>query len=156
MLFSPHDGHQDCMSNGGENKENPRVCVAFNEGDGLEADVEGDDEETSSTLSNSTDDGEINSDVEENPYDEKGGDEDEELRDDMDIISSDEEMDNEIVPTLTTSFNTENISNILYKCRKVINIINKSSILYEITQKLARPAIKCQLSIDMRIRWHTL
>jgi hypothetical protein len=34
-------------------------------------------------------------------------------------------------------------------------MINKSSILYEITQKLARPDIKHGLSIDMRIRWNS-
>jgi hypothetical protein len=154
-LFSPYDDHQDRISNVGENKENRHV--AFNEDDRLEADIEGEEDETSSTLSNGTDDDEINSGVEENPFDEKDDDEDEdeELRDDMDIISSDEEMDNEMIPTLTNSFNTENISNILYKCRKVVNIINKSSILYEIIRKLALPAIKCQLSIDMRIRWNS-
>ncbi|CAF3294384.1 unnamed protein product, partial [Rotaria sp. Silwood2] len=71
----------------------------------------------------SSDEDEINLNMEE--------DDDEAPRDDMDIISSDEEMDAKDIPIYDNSFHVNNISDILQSCRTIINIINKSSILYE-------------------------
>jgi hypothetical protein len=113
---------------------------------------EEEEEETRSTSTLGTDDDEMDFHT-EGDFDEEAGED--APRDDMEIVSSDDEIDCEMIDTLNDSFHIDSISDVLYNCRKIVNIINKSSILYEITQKLARPAIKHDLSVDMRIRWNS-
>ncbi|CAF3696375.1 unnamed protein product [Rotaria sp. Silwood1] len=138
------------------NKENHKSNVVerdeasndeFNVGEQLNDELVEDEEEEERELAFSSDEDEINFDMEE--------DNEEAPRDDTDIVSSDEEMDIDNIPIDDNSFHVNNIGDILQSCRKIINIINKSSILYELCQNLARPTIKGHLSIDMRIRWNT-
>ncbi|CAF4507673.1 unnamed protein product, partial [Didymodactylos carnosus] len=150
QLWKTEDSKKN-KSNIDGNKEN--INDILNKDDRLDEDVEEDEEEGRSAFADSTDDDEMNSNIEEDDFDEEDGNE--APRDDMDIISSDDELNNDMMRTSNNSFNTESIGNVLYNCRKIVNIINKSSILYNIIQKLARPEIKHHLSIDMRIRWNS-
>ncbi|CAF1368516.1 unnamed protein product [Didymodactylos carnosus] len=150
QLWKTEDSKEN-KSNIDGNKEN--INDILNKDDRLDEDVEEDEEDGRSAFADSTDDDEMNSNIEEDDFDEEDGNE--APRDDLDIISSDDEMNNDMMRASNNSFNTESISNVLYNCRKIVNIITKSSILYDIIQKLARPEIKYHLSIDMRIRWNS-
>jgi len=113
---------------------------------------DGDEEETS-TATFTADSDELNVTTQgSDPNDE---DECEAPRDNTDIISSDEEMEYDDEEILDRSVILENINHILSSCRKIVNGINRSSILYETVQNLARPTVKGDLILDMRIRWNS-
>lgn len=150
MSISSYDDNQRNMLNIDGNKEN--LSDTFDKDEQLNGSTEEEEETRSTSTISTNDDDEMNSNSEHN-FDEEVGDET--LRDDMEIVSSDDEMDYEMMNTSDDSFRIDSISDVLYNCRKIVNIINKSSILYEITQKLARPDIKHDLSVDMRIRWNS-
>ena len=104
-------------------------------------------EEEERALTISSDEDIMNSDIED--------DDDETPGNDMDIVSSDEEIDFDNSSIYDNSFHVKNISDILDNCRTIVNVINKSGILYEATQNLAGSTNKGHFSIDMRIRWHS-
>jgi hypothetical protein len=52
-------------------------------------------------------------------------------------------------------FIIDNINYILANCRKIVNAINRSTILYQNIQNLARSTVNGDLIIDMRIRWNS-
>ena len=110
-----------------------------------------DDDKSESDFSSVTE--HVNSDIETDDIDDEGSDEI--PRDNEDLASSDEEMDCEFIRLSNNIFSEEVIPSILYNCRKIVNSINKSSTLYEITQNLARSITKRCLCIDMRIRWNS-
>ncbi|CAF4506038.1 unnamed protein product [Rotaria socialis] len=76
-------------------------------------------------------------------------------RDEADVISSDDETDESSEPSSSQGFIIEHVDALLARCRKLVNMINKSSILYETIQTLARPEVKVDLVVDMIIRWNS-
>ncbi|CAF4024027.1 unnamed protein product [Adineta steineri] len=138
----------ESSSNNNEHQEASNNELIVDKQLNSELDEDDDDEEEEETLAISSDEDDLNSEMD----DESG---DEAPRNDMDIISSDEEIDDNDMSIYNTSFHVNKISVVLERCRKIINTINKSSILYEFTQNLANPDIKGNLSIDMRIRWNS-
>ena len=74
--------------------------------------------------------------------------------DDTDNVPSDEETE-ENETRSDDSFDIKDISRILYNCTKLVNIINKSSILHEFTENLARSTVSTDLIVDLRIRWNS-
>ena len=76
-------------------------------------------------------------------------------RDETEVIVSDEETEENENSSTDQNFMIEHINRTLVKCRKLINVTNKSNILYEIAKNLAQPAIKMDLVIDMVVRWNS-
>ena len=76
-------------------------------------------------------------------------------RDETKVIVSDEETKENENSSTDQNFMIEYINRTLVKCRKLINVTNKSNILYEIAKNLAQPAIKVDLVIDMVVRWNS-
>jgi len=74
-------------------------------------------------------------------------------RDDTETFSSDDEVNVNHEPILCSSFDIEKIGHLLERCRKLINVINKSCILSAALEDFSRPTIKSGLVVDMRIRW---
>lgn len=75
-------------------------------------------------------------------------------RDQHDLSSDDDDMETDDEQTTTTQFDgLESICNILCRCRKMINTINKSNILHDLIEKLCQTNISIGLVLDMRIRW---
>jgi hypothetical protein len=73
--------------------------------------------------------------------------------DDAEVLSTDEETKSHGEPIQSTDFDVEHVARLLAKCRKLVNTVDKSNILYEAVQKLAQPNPPPSLVIDMRVRW---
>ena len=88
-------------------------------------------------------------------FDSNDEDDREAPRDNTDIISSDEDIEEGDEQTSTYSAIVNNITNILSNCRKMVSKINRSSMLYELIQNLARPTVNTDLILDMHVRWNS-
>ncbi|CAF4018115.1 unnamed protein product [Rotaria magnacalcarata] len=119
--------------------------------DELNDELEDREEETPTTLDDDSDGS--------GDHDSADDDDDDDIcevpEDDTDNVSSDEEPEKNETTSDNNAFDIKDISCILYNCRKLVNIINKSSILHEFTGNLARSTVSTDLIVDMRIRWNS-
>lgn len=68
-------------------------------------------------------------------------------------LSSDDDMATDDEQAINEFNDPESILQILCRCRKIINVINKSSILYDFFDKLSQVNSNGGLILDMKVRW---
>ncbi len=73
--------------------------------------------------------------------------------DSSDSFSSDDETENDGEQSTPDLVDIPLIGEILRRCRKTINVVNKSSIIHAAVEKMARPNINVNLTVDMKVRW---
>ena len=75
------------------------------------------------------------------------------------LISSDDESEDDHELSVPQFIDLQIICQILCRCRKLINIINSSSIIYNLVREMVGSNVKVDLVVDMKVRWgstHTM
>lgn len=70
-----------------------------------------------------------------------------------DSFTSEDEIENDDEQSEQQSLDSISICEILCRCRKIINTINKSSIIHDVFRSLAPTSVKGDLILDMKVRW---
>lgn len=70
-----------------------------------------------------------------------------------DSFTSEDEIENDDEQSTQQSLDSLSTCEILCRCRKIINTINKSSIIHDAFRSFAPTSVKGDLILDMKVRW---